>query len=301
MLEQKQNKEEIFKIKELCWAKIKGFPWWPAIIRNTYVSNDKKYYFVGYICEKNGSVINENTIKKWETNYGKFKDFKINSKNGKNSTMNNDFKCALIVANMYYEGKIDDNDHEIFINKYQNNKDRHNLVHIQTFFNNIIKEKEKLDKGKLDKKKMEIKIVEKEKLIKSYKNNNKIKTNLIGKKRNISKESKDKIQENINEKKEKEKENIIKNNEINMTQKELNKIDDIISNITHNIDEIMTKSEKYQKFFAKECKEKNICIHDNKSIKTKIELIKYLQIMTDILNVPISLNNIFQNINKKNN
>ena len=27
------NKIDEFKIKELCWAKIKGFPWWPAIIR----------------------------------------------------------------------------------------------------------------------------------------------------------------------------------------------------------------------------------------------------------------------------
>ena len=27
------SKSDEFKIKELCWAKIKGFPWWPALIR----------------------------------------------------------------------------------------------------------------------------------------------------------------------------------------------------------------------------------------------------------------------------
>ena len=36
------NQIDEFKIKELCWAKIKGFPWWPAIIREIKYSNNKK-------------------------------------------------------------------------------------------------------------------------------------------------------------------------------------------------------------------------------------------------------------------
>ena len=35
-----------FKIKELCWAKIKGYPWWPAIIRDIYNAGNNKLFFV---------------------------------------------------------------------------------------------------------------------------------------------------------------------------------------------------------------------------------------------------------------
>ena len=41
-----------FKIKELCWAKIKGYPWWPAIIRDIQISGNIKKFLVGYLCEK---------------------------------------------------------------------------------------------------------------------------------------------------------------------------------------------------------------------------------------------------------
>ena len=77
----------------------------------------------------------------------------------------------------------------------------------------------------------------------------------------------------------------------------MNKIDDLVNNIAYNVDEILLKSEKYQKFFDKECKERNISMHDNKAINTKLELIKYLETMTEVLNVPINLNNIIQSLN----
>ena len=48
------NQKEEFKIKELCWAKLKGFPWWPALIREIKYSNNEKYYNIGYICESKG-------------------------------------------------------------------------------------------------------------------------------------------------------------------------------------------------------------------------------------------------------
>lgn len=38
-------------------------------------------------------------------------------------------------------------------------------------------------------------------------------------------------------------------------------------------------------------------MHDNKAINTKLELIKYLQTMIEVLNPPINLNNMIQSIN----
>ena len=271
------NRETDFKIKELCWAKLKGYPWWPAIIRDIPNSSKEKTYLVGYLCEKKGSKLKVTNLKKWKDNYAQFKDggFK-KSKNGKVSKCRNDFLCALKFGEMYSEGKIDLDGHDNFINEYVNNKDSHSLEKIEMFFNNYIKEKQE-------------KKTKKENI-----SEDKDKDRLIGKKRNISKvKDKEKVNENIEQKK------IIKDNEINMKQKEIDKMDDLINNITYNMDEILIKSEKYQKFFSKECKEKHISINDNKNIKTKIELIKYLQIMIESLNVPINLNNYIQNMNTK--
>ena len=53
--------------------------------------------------------------------------------------------------------------------------------------------------------------------------------------------------------------------------------------------EIIAKTEKYQKFFEKECKDKNISYLDDKNIKTKIELVKYIQIMNETFNEPIMI------------
>ena len=272
MKEQKEKHD--FIVNELCWAKIKGYPWWPAIIKDIFYENNKKIYFVGYFCEKNGSPLKEKNIKKWIDNYELFK--------GGSGTNKNDFFVALTVANMYYEGKIDSKDHLNFLNKYQSNKDRHNLQNVKTFFKSITKEK-----------------AEKEENLKEKKpNKNSSSTRkLIGKKRTIKEkeEIRNKGKYNNNE----GKINVIKDNEINIKQNDLIKIDNLVKNITVNVEQILIKKEKYQKFFEQECKEKNISIHDNKSIKTKIELIKYLQIISEVLNAPIIINNFVENINSK--
>ena len=274
------TEENDFKIKELCWAKIKGYPWWPAIIRDIQISGNIKKFLVGYLCEKKCSILKESKLKKWEKDY---KDFKVGipgkTKNAKLSSIQNDFLCALKVGDMYKEGKIDLDDHDNFLNVFTTTKDRHSFQNIDNFFNKVINKNKKKEKIKESNVKKESSSEKK----------------LIGKKRNIPKEKeneKEKIKENKNK-------SIIKDNEINMKQKELDKMDDLINIITYNMDEILIKSEKYQKFFEKECKEKNISINDNKNIKTKIELIKYLQILTEALNVPITLNNIIHNMDIK--
>jgi hypothetical protein len=277
-----------FTINELCWAKLKGYPWWPAIIKDIILSkNKKKCYIVGYFCEKRGSSLSEINIKKWKQNYEIFKDGKGK---GKQKNSGNDFISSLTVAKMYDEGKIDINDHESFVNKYQNNKDRHSLKNIKDFFNEIIKKKKENQENKENKENKENIKKEEENdenaLIantKEFGNNSDKK--LLRKKRNISK-NKDIIE--IKDE---------KDNEFNIKQKDLNKIDDLVNNIAYNVDEILIKSEKYQKFFDKECKERNISMRDNKAINMKLELIKYLETMTEVLNVPINLNNMIQSIN----
>ena len=277
-----------FTINELCWAKLKGYPWWPAIIKDIILSkNKKKCYIVGYFCEKRGSSLSEINIKKWKQNYEIFKDGKGK---GKQKNSGNDFISSLTVAKMYDEGKIDINDHESFVNKYQNNKDRHSLKNIKDFFNEIIKEKKENQENKENKENKENIKKEEENdenvLIANTKEvGNNSDKKLLRKKRNISK-NKDIIE--IKDE---------KDNEFNIKQKDLNKIDDLVNNIAYNVDEILIKSEKYQKFFDKECKERNISMRDNKAINMKLELIKYLETMTEVLNVPINLNNMIQSIN----
>ena len=275
-----------FTINELCWAKLKGYPWWPAIIKDIILSkNKKKCYIVGYFCEKRGSSLSEINIKKWKQNYEIFKDGK-----GKQKNSGNDFISSLTVAKMYDEGKIDINDHESFVNKYQNNKDRHSLKNIKDIFSEIIKKKKENQENKENKENKENIKKEEENdenvLIANTKEvGNNSDKKLLRKKRNISK-NKDIIE--IKDE---------KDNEFNIKQKDLNKIDDLVNNIAYNVDEILIKSEKYQKFFDKECKERNISMRDNKAINMNLELIKYLETMTEVLNVPINLNNMIQSIN----
>lgn len=32
-----ETKEEIFSVKEMVWAKIKGYPWWPGLVSLEYI------------------------------------------------------------------------------------------------------------------------------------------------------------------------------------------------------------------------------------------------------------------------
>ena len=108
------NKIDEFKIKELCWAKIKGFPWWPAIIREIKYSNNKKYYNIGYICESKGSDLDGSSLKKWQENYELFKQGWTSPKD-KRSLKQNDFDCSLAMADKLSEGKLTPEEHDKYL------------------------------------------------------------------------------------------------------------------------------------------------------------------------------------------
>ena len=260
------NKKEEFKIKELCWAKIKGFPWWPALIREIKYSNNEKYYNIGYICESKGSDLDGSKIKKWKENYESFKQGWTLPKD-KKSLKQNDFECSLAMADKLFAKQISPEDHDEFILKYKTKKERHSLYNINEFLTEIEKEKRINDENKENQ-------------------NNSEKKKLLGRKR------KEKVieivdDENKSENVKETKEN--KNEDFEMSKKDLNKTDALVKNITSNLDEIIIKTEKYQKFFEKECKDKNISFLDDKNIKTKIELVKYIQIVNDVFDTPIKM------------
>ena len=268
------NKIDEFKIKELCWAKIKGFPWWPAIVREIKYLNNKKYYNIGYICESKGSDLDSSSLKKWKENYELFKQGWTSPKD-KKSLKQNDFDCALSMADKLSEGKLTPEEHDNYLTKYKTKKQRNSLYNIHEFLKELESKKEK--------KESQIKPEENE--IKEQPEKKK----LLGRKR------KEKVIEIVDD--ENKSENIqeikeikdIKDEELEMSKKDLNKTDDLVKNISKNLDEIIIKTEKYQKFFEKECKDKNISYLDDKNNKTKIELVKYIQIINDVFDAPIKV------------
>jgi hypothetical protein len=37
-----------FEKGEVVWAKIKGFPWWPGVVKLSFVKHEIKKYYVGF-------------------------------------------------------------------------------------------------------------------------------------------------------------------------------------------------------------------------------------------------------------
>ena len=66
------------KEKDIVWAKIKGYPWWPGTIRNIFcyqtqnsykgISKRKKY-IIDFIGNKSHGEVNKNDIKLFKPNY----------------------------------------------------------------------------------------------------------------------------------------------------------------------------------------------------------------------------------------
>jgi len=81
-----ENKDNIeYKEKDLVWAKVKGYPWWPSIINNISFNNiqnfgeniKEKIYTIEFIGEKNITKVSKEKIEPFNKNY----DQHINTKN----------------------------------------------------------------------------------------------------------------------------------------------------------------------------------------------------------------------------
>ena len=80
-----ENKDNIeYKEKDIVWAKVKGYPWWPSIINNIShniqtigENNNEKMYTIELIGEKNITKVSKEKIEPFNKNY----DLHINTKN----------------------------------------------------------------------------------------------------------------------------------------------------------------------------------------------------------------------------
>ena len=74
--EQKEDKTE-YKEKDIVWAKVKGYPWWPSIITHISFRNNptngenqnEQIYTIEFIGEKNNSKVSKEKIESFNKNY----------------------------------------------------------------------------------------------------------------------------------------------------------------------------------------------------------------------------------------
>lgn len=275
-----------FILEELCWAKLKGYPWWPAIIVEIQTTNEGKYYKVLYTCEKNYSLINEKNIKKWKDNY---EELKIGENDGIKKKQNkSSFICALKIADLYYEGKINLDDHNNFLIKYPKAKERNQITLVEKYFEEIIKNKKEPPENIICNEIMN------DNCSLNENKEGKKGESFIGKKRNNSK-----TEENKEEKDDKnnvaEKED---NNEENLTQEDLDKIQEIAKKISLNVDAILEKAKKDRDYFANKFKNKTkYNFKNNKYLTLKEDFLNYSKIIGEVLDVPISICNKIDEIN----
>lgn len=320
-----KKQEEEFKEKELCWAKMKGYPWWPAMINQIIYKNQRFSYEVIYLGDKEKSFLSHNYIKKWKDNYNKYK-ICFDSKHKIEKKTKTSFECALKIGDLLYEGKINIDDHINFMEHFQIIKRKRNKESIIKYFNELLNNKKinnisgyDIDKNEINKDK-EINFINKK-----LSELNKIKINsdrnlLYEEEKNTIKDNsttsfkkkfkKSKSLKKFLEKKRKNENilsdnscnisiNIPKDHEISMNQNELNKMKNLVNIITSNLDKILEKSNKYQSYLKNEFSKINFDYKDNKQINFKIGLISYVKTMSELLNVPILLNKYIDDINSK--
>ena len=105
MIEDENENKIEYKEKDIVWAKIKGYPWWPSIIshisfRNTQTNGEnikEKIYSIELIGEKNNNIskVSKEKIEPFINNYDKYT-------NPKNPTL----LKSIELAKKYTEKKI---------------------------------------------------------------------------------------------------------------------------------------------------------------------------------------------------
>lgn len=59
-----------FCARELVWAKIHGYPWWPGIINSIDDSYDEYKYMVNFFGDTTYSYLDKSKIAKFQDKYG---------------------------------------------------------------------------------------------------------------------------------------------------------------------------------------------------------------------------------------
>lgn len=247
-----------FSIDELCWVKIRGYPWWPAVIIEIDNEPNQKSYKACFLGEKNYSIVTERNIKKFKEN---FESLTAEGKKNAKKSKKNEFSCSLKIADLIREKVNIKEEHENFVLKYPNKKDRMNSKIIEDYFTN---EENKVNSNE--------KIEDK---------------TLIGTKRKKS------FNKKLN------KRNELKENEIKITRNTINTIKKCTNSLCKNIDKILEKSKKLKDEFMEENEKGKLNLDNINNINTKIEFLEFIGEMTKILAVPMSLTKKIDNSIKK--
>ena len=128
--------DDYFREKEVCWAKIKGYPWWPGMINRIINRNQKLVYEIIYLGEKEKMLLNKGLIRKWKENYNQYKsrfdaDHKISKK------IRTSFDCALKLAELLIEQKINIDENFSLVKHFQILKRKRNKESIIKYINEI--------------------------------------------------------------------------------------------------------------------------------------------------------------------
>ena len=99
------------KEKDIVWAKIKGYPWWPGTIRHIFYYQSqnsykgiykRKKYIIDFIGNKSHGEVNKNDIKLFKPNYEEHC-----------KTKNQALIKSIELANKLYQEKFNNNNIEI--------------------------------------------------------------------------------------------------------------------------------------------------------------------------------------------
>ena len=110
------------KEKDIVWAKIKGYPWWPGTIRNIFYYHSqnsykgiskRKKYIIDFIGNKSHGEVNKNDIKLFKPNYEEHC-----------KTKNPSLIKSIELANKLYQEKINNKNIEIEEKKEDKDTDK---------------------------------------------------------------------------------------------------------------------------------------------------------------------------------
>ena len=139
--------KENFKEEEIVWAKLKGYPWWPAILlsikteMNTFEEKYRVLFLGNYIQE----TLNPKYILKFDIYYKQFSKSK-----------NKDLTDSIAIAKEIYDSEEDEKNKkikEIIAKAKPKDKDKKNKMNDSSSETSKTKEKSKNDMGKNNSKK----------------------------------------------------------------------------------------------------------------------------------------------------